>query len=107
MLSNAPFFEIGGAFQNTQQTFAISEASTSRARGDYMAKQSYLVDPSHLRPFDRSDKTLLQVVIETPKGSRNKFAFNVDEHVFELKKCCRPACRFRTTSDSFPPRRPM
>ena len=51
-----------------------------------MAKQSYLVDPSHLKPFDRSDKTLLRVVIETPKGSRNKFAFNADEHVFELKK---------------------
>jgi inorganic pyrophosphatase len=45
-----------------------------------------LVDPSHLKPFDRSDKTLLQVVIETPKGSRNKFAFNVDEHFFKLKK---------------------
>jgi inorganic pyrophosphatase len=41
---------------------------------------------SHLKPFDRSDKSLLQVVIETPKGSRNEFAFNADEHVFELKK---------------------
>jgi inorganic pyrophosphatase len=51
-----------------------------------MAKQSYLADPSHLKPFDQSDKALLQVVIETPKGSRNKFAFNADEHVFELKK---------------------
>jgi inorganic pyrophosphatase len=29
---------------------------------------------------------MLRVVIETPKGSRNKFAFNVKEHVFELKK---------------------
>jgi inorganic pyrophosphatase len=29
---------------------------------------------------------MLRVVIETPKGSRNKFAFNAKEHVFELKK---------------------
>jgi inorganic pyrophosphatase len=43
-----------------------------------------LADPSHLSPDD--DKKMLRVVIETPKGSRNKFAFNPDEHVFELKK---------------------
>ncbi len=29
---------------------------------------------------------MLRVVIETPKGSRNKFAFNAKEHTFELKK---------------------
>jgi inorganic pyrophosphatase len=29
---------------------------------------------------------MLRVVIETPKGSRNKFAFNSEEHIFELKK---------------------
>src|SRR5437764_15192343 len=29
---------------------------------------------------------MLRVVIETPKGSRNKFALNQDEHIFELKK---------------------
>jgi inorganic pyrophosphatase len=29
---------------------------------------------------------MLQVLIETPKGSRNKFAFNPDDHIFELKK---------------------
>jgi inorganic pyrophosphatase len=33
-----------------------------------------------------NDKQLLRVVIETPKGSRNKFAFNVEQHTFELKK---------------------
>ena len=26
------------------------------------------------------------MVVETPKGSRNKFAFNTDECVFEFKK---------------------
>ena len=29
---------------------------------------------------------MLRVVVETPKGSRNKFAYNPDDHVFELKK---------------------
>jgi len=29
---------------------------------------------------------LLRVVIETPKGSRNKFAFDSEQHIFELKK---------------------
>jgi len=28
----------------------------------------------------------LRVVIETPKGSRNKFAFDYQQHIFELKK---------------------
>ncbi len=51
-----------------------------------MAKKNGLADPSRLRPFDEEDKQLLRVVIETPKGSRNKFAFNTKERVFELKK---------------------
>ena len=45
-----------------------------------------LADPSRLKPFDTDDKQMLRVVIETPKGSRNKFAFDPDEHVFQLKK---------------------
>jgi inorganic pyrophosphatase len=48
--------------------------------------RSGLADPFRLNPKDGSDKRLLRVVIETPKGSRNKFAFNPDEHIFELKK---------------------
>src|SRR6266513_1038955 len=43
-------------------------------------------DLSRLNPFDSKDKQILRVVIETPKGSRNKFAFDPDQHVFELKK---------------------
>jgi len=45
-----------------------------------------LADPSKLKPLDSDDKTMLRVVIETPKGSRNKFAFDAKEHIFELKK---------------------
>ena len=50
-----------------------------------MSKKKSLADPSRLKPLD-SNKQLLRVVIETPKGSRNKFAFNSEEHIFELKK---------------------
>ena len=42
---------------------------------------SALADPTRLKPFDASDKQMLRVVIETPKGSRNKFAFDPDERV--------------------------
>jgi inorganic pyrophosphatase len=51
-----------------------------------MSKKNCLADPTRLKPFDAEDKQMLRVVVETPKGSRNKFAFNPDEHVFELKK---------------------
>ena len=45
-----------------------------------------LADPSKLKPLDSGDKKLLCVVIETPKGSRNKFAFDPQQHIFQLKK---------------------
>lgn len=45
-----------------------------------------LADPSLLRPLDEDDKNLIRVVIETPKGSRNKYAFDPELKVFELKK---------------------
>ncbi|SRR6266566_5260549 len=45
-----------------------------------------LADPTRLKPRDSNNKQMLRVVIETPKGSRNKFAFDPDEHIFELKK---------------------
>jgi inorganic pyrophosphatase len=51
-----------------------------------MSKKNGLADPSRLKPLDANDKRMLRVVIETPKGSRNKFAFDPKEHIFELKK---------------------
>ena len=47
---------------------------------------SGLADPTRLRAMDEEDHELMQVVIETPKGSRNKYAFDPDQKVFELKK---------------------
>jgi inorganic pyrophosphatase len=44
-----------------------------------------MADPVLLAPLAKGDKKVVRVVIETPKGSRNKYAFNVHERVFELK----------------------
>jgi inorganic pyrophosphatase len=43
-----------------------------------------LASPTRLKPTTQDD--LLQVIIETPAGSRNKFAFDPDQSVFALKK---------------------
>jgi inorganic pyrophosphatase len=40
---------------------------------------------SYLSPFSKK-KGSLQVVIETPKGSRNKYAFDEKQKIFALKK---------------------
>jgi len=50
------------------------------------SKSTGLADPAKLRALDGKDKDLIVVIIETPKGSRNKYAYDVDEHIFELKK---------------------
>jgi len=47
-------------------------------------KTSGYADPTRLAPVDEDDLTV--VVIETPKGSRNKYAFDPDEHIFGLSK---------------------
>ena len=44
-----------------------------------------LSNPSLLAPFNEKNG-ILQVVIETPRGSRNKFAFDAEQKVFALKK---------------------
>src|SRR6202162_618242 len=53
-----------------------------------MAKQknASLANPIRLAPRDENDGDLIQVIIETPKGSRNKYAFDPEQKVFELKK---------------------
>jgi len=42
-------------------------------------------DFSKLAPWT-DDAKELRVVIETPKGSRNKYAFDAEQGIFELKK---------------------
>ena len=55
----------------------VSQVSKKNARA--------MADPTVIRPIDKQDG-ILQVVIETPKGSRNKFAFDPDQRVFTLRK---------------------
>jgi inorganic pyrophosphatase len=44
-----------------------------------------LSDPTKLKPLDKKTG-LIQVIIETPAGSRNKFAFDPEQGIFALKK---------------------
>jgi inorganic pyrophosphatase len=52
-----------------------------------MAKRSSkaLVDPTRLAPIHKKDG-MLQVIVETPKASRNKFSFDPEQEIFALKK---------------------
>lgn len=53
-----------------------------------MAKQKTrhrsLADPAELPPLDGTDR--IQVIVETPKGSRNKYAFDPLQRVFGMKR---------------------
>jgi inorganic pyrophosphatase len=49
------------------------------------ANRNGLANPIRLTAVDEDDNKTIKVVIETPKGSRNKYAFDPDERVFELK----------------------
>jgi inorganic pyrophosphatase len=42
-------------------------------------------DPTRLAPFE-SKNADLTVIIETPKGSRNKYAYDPEERIFALRK---------------------
>jgi inorganic pyrophosphatase len=48
-------------------------------------RKKSLSDPTQLKPIDKEDN-LVQVIIETPKGSRNKFSFDAKQRIFSLKK---------------------
>jgi inorganic pyrophosphatase len=50
------------------------------------SRRGAMADPSRLAPVDAESKREIQVVIETPKGSRNKYAFDHEQRVFQLKK---------------------
>jgi inorganic pyrophosphatase len=45
-----------------------------------------LSNPSLLEPIDSKDYNLINIVIETPKGCRNKYAFDEKLQIFTLKK---------------------
>ena len=49
-------------------------------------KKGSLANPARLAPLDADDRDIVQVVIETPKGSRNKYSFDAEQKIFELAK---------------------
>jgi inorganic pyrophosphatase len=49
-------------------------------------RKGALADLSRLRPLDPESDDTIQVIIETPKGSRNKYSFDVEQKIFELSK---------------------
>jgi inorganic pyrophosphatase len=50
------------------------------------ARKGALADPSRLKPLESDSRAMIHVIIETPKGSRNKYAFDPDLKIFALKK---------------------
>jgi inorganic pyrophosphatase len=52
---------------------------------NFMAKKS-IAAPVVLEPFKKQDKSTIQVVIETPKGCRNKYAFDPKLRSFTLSR---------------------
>jgi len=49
-------------------------------------RKSALANPIRLTPLDEDDDKTINVIIETPKGSRNKYAFDPELRVFRLKR---------------------
>lgn len=49
-------------------------------------KKSAIAAPNVLKPFDKDDKSSIQVVIETPKGCRNKYEFDPKLRSFTLSR---------------------
>lgn len=47
-------------------------------------KKQGIVNPTRLASLDKEKK--VQIIIETPKGSRNKYAWDPEQQIFALKK---------------------
>jgi inorganic pyrophosphatase len=50
-----------------------------------MNRRSSLSNPEQLPPTSKEDG-LLQIIIETPRGSRNKYSFDSAQNIFSLRK---------------------
>lgn len=61
------------------------QESASPQKATHSLSRMSLSDPIELTSFTDDGKTI-QVIIETPKGSRNKFAFDEKRQIFRLKK---------------------
>jgi inorganic pyrophosphatase len=75
---------------NIYRRMSDTRSAFIRACSAMMARKqrhaSGLADPVRLKSIDPDNDDLVVVVIETPKGSRNKYAYDPTDHIFELKK---------------------
>jgi inorganic pyrophosphatase len=75
-------------WQNPNSPVRLRFSSSSRSEKNTLPKQpkpSRKTSPSQLSPYDDKGEGL-HVVIETPKGSRNKYAFDETQKIFALTK---------------------
>jgi hypothetical protein len=65
-----------------------SQAETRNSGGNLVAKrqENDYTSPSELKSFRKQDKSIVQVVIETPRGGPNKYKFEPKIGSFKLKK---------------------
>lgn len=68
--------------QELRDNFPLEEISRMAKKQN---KKQSLADPSRLQPRDPDDSDAFQVIIETPKGSRNKYDFDREQKIFGLK----------------------
>src|SRR5262249_19883482 len=66
----------------------LISTSTAGRRATSMSKKSKrtIAAPMVLNPFQKGDKSTIQMIIETPKGSRNKYKFDPDQRIFKLNR---------------------
>jgi inorganic pyrophosphatase len=70
----------------SQDELSSEALITGERMGKKQKERAGLANPSRLDPLDPDQKEIIQVVIETPKGSRNKYAFDQESRIFQLKK---------------------
>jgi inorganic pyrophosphatase len=83
-------FQVLKALKHCATSWTVDERKKQVSKKGQTSKNGKatgaLADPSRLPSVDQDDESIVQVVIETPKGSRNKYAFDPEQRVFELKK---------------------
>jgi inorganic pyrophosphatase len=63
---------------------SFSQTLPSKMCGDRQMNKAS--DVSRLRPFDSEDESTINVVVETPMGSRNKFKYDTESGLYKLSK---------------------
>ena len=79
----APKSTCSGTY-NEMRSICLPRKAVHFRPGDSMAnKRAGMANPTRLKPIKKEDG-VIQVIIETPKGSPNKFAFDPKQRIFAL-----------------------